>query len=120
MDLSDFPSRAEGDPTELSTPPQKSFPEYEGFQILDELPRGGQALVYKAIHKATKTKVALKVLAPGYLASAKARRRFEREVDIISGLKHPYIVSIRDSGITAGHYYFAMEYTAQPSATTKY
>lgn len=94
----------------LSRARLESAPEFEGYQIVDELPQGGQAMVYKAIHKATKTKVALKVLAPGLLLSAKARYRFEREVDLISALEHPYIVSIRDSGIAEGQYYFAMEY----------
>jgi len=110
MDFSEFSKPDRQGTTKSSTPSKRSFPEYEGYQIVEELPRGGQAFVYKAIHKATKTKVALKVLAPGSLASAKARRRFEREVDLISGLKHPYIVSIRDSGIAEGQYYFAMEY----------
>jgi len=109
-DFSESPIDDGEDVTKSSAAPQRSFPEFEGYQIVDELPRGGQAFVYKAIHKATKTKVALKVLTPGSLASAKARLRFEREVDFISGLKHPYIVSIRDSGISEGHYYFAMEY----------
>jgi serine/threonine protein kinase len=110
MDFSKSSSSNNKDITETPTPPKRTFPEFEGYQIIEELPRGGQAFVYKAIHKATKAKVALKVLAPGSAASAKARWRFEREVDLISGLKHPYIVSIRDSGIAKGNYYFAMEY----------
>jgi serine/threonine protein kinase len=80
------------------------------YQIIQELPRGGQAQVYKAIHKPTNTKVAVKVLAPGSLISPKARHRFEREVELISSLDHPYIVRVRDSGISKGQYYFAMEY----------
>lgn len=110
MDFSQSSSTNKKDTNNTSTPPKRSFPEFEGYQIIEELPRGGQAFVYKAIHKATKAKVALKVLAPISVASAKARLRFEREVDLISGLKHPYIVSIRDSGIAKGQYYFAMEY----------
>ena len=110
MDFSESPASDKQDVTKSLIPRERSFPEYEGYQIIEELPRGGQAFVYKALHKATKAKVALKVLAPGSLASAKARRRFEREVDLISGLKHPYIVSIRDSGIAKGNYHFAMEY----------
>ena len=110
MDFSESPAPDKQGTTKSTTPGKRSFPEYEGYQIIEELPRGGQAFVYKAIHKATKAKVALKVLAPGSLASAKARRRFEREVDLISGLKHPYIVSVRDSGISKDQYYFAMEY----------
>jgi serine/threonine protein kinase len=48
------------------------------------------------------------------LVSTRARRLFEREVDLISGLDHPYIVSIRDSGIAEGQYYFAMDYIHGP------
>jgi hypothetical protein len=77
---------------------------FQGYQIIKELPRGGQAIVYEAIHKATKMKVALKVLLPGLLASAKARRYFEQEVALAARLKHPNIVSIRDSGIAQGQY----------------
>jgi len=83
---------------------------FEGYHIIEELPRGGQAVVYKAIHKATKMKVALKVLLPGLLGSAKARRYFEQEVELAARLGHPNIVTIRDSGIAQGQYYFAMEY----------
>ncbi|UCG57541.1 MAG: protein kinase [Phycisphaerales bacterium] len=83
---------------------------FEGYQILEELPRGGQAVVYKAVHKATKMKVALKVLLPGLSASAKARRYFRQEVELAASLNHPNIVAIRDSGIAQGQYYFSMEY----------
>ena len=95
--------------------PSEAWPQFEGYRIVQELPRGGQALVYKAIHISTKTKVALKVLLPGMVISAKARRRFQQEVDLATSLKHPYIVRIRDSGIAQGQYYFAMEYiSGQP------
>ena len=105
------PDGQQADQATREAPPRREpAPEFEGYQILEELPRGGQALVFKALHKATKSKVALKVLPPGQLASAKARRLFEREVDLISGLEHPNIVHIRDSGIAGGQYYFSMEY----------
>ncbi len=83
---------------------------FENYQILEELPRGGQAALYKAIHKPTKQKVALKVLLPTQVGSAHARRYFEREVDLAAGLDHPNIVRILDSGVSRGQYYFAMEY----------
>jgi len=83
---------------------------FENYEILEELPRGGQAVVYKANHIPTKTKVAIKVLLPSLLASARARYYFEREVELIARLDHPSIVKIRDSGIIRGQYYFVMEY----------
>ncbi|MHC4324420.1 MAG: protein kinase domain-containing protein [Planctomycetota bacterium] len=82
----------------------------EGYEIVEEMPRGGQAAVYKAIHTATKTNVAIKVLLPTLLASARARYYFEREAELIASLDHPNIVSIRDSGIIHHQYYFVMQY----------
>jgi serine/threonine protein kinase len=104
----DFPtlSRASKDLVEQSCP----ISSFAGYQIVEELPRGGQAIVYKAIHLATQTHVALKVLPAGLLASPTARHNFEREAQLIATLNHPNIVAIRDSGIIHGQYYFAMEY----------
>ena len=81
-----------------------------GYEVLEELPRGGQAAVYKAVHTATKTKVAIKVLLPTLLASARARHYFEREAELIASLDHPNIIAIRDSGIIHQQYYFVMQY----------
>ena len=83
---------------------------FEGYQLLEELPQGGQAVVYKAVHKATKAKVALKVLLPSLIGSAKARQYFKQEVELAASLNHPNIVAIRDSGISQGQYYFSMNY----------
>ena len=124
----DNPGRGERDSDAQHASPTKSMPNasdvthvrepnghapqstYEGYHILEELPLGGQAIVYKAVHKATKMKVALKVLPPGLAISAKARRHFELEVELAASLNHPNIVAIRDSGIAKGQYYFSMEY----------
>ena len=89
---------------------QALSPLFNDYQILEELPRGGQAIVYKAVHKATKKKVALKVLLPALTRSAKACKHFEREVDLVASLNHPNIVTILDSGVSRGQYYFTMEY----------
>jgi serine/threonine protein kinase len=83
---------------------------FEDYEILEQLPPGGQALVYKAMQKATKRVVALKVLLQGPQISLPAQYRFEREVDLASSLQHPNIVTIYDSGIAKGQYYFAMQY----------
>ncbi len=83
---------------------------FEGYQLLEELPQGGQAVVYKAVHKATKAKVALKVLLPSLTGSAKARQYFRQEVELAASLNHPNIVAIRDSGVSQGQYYFSMNY----------
>ncbi len=86
------------------------IPGFENYEILQELPQGGQAIVYKAVHKPTKTHVAIKILLPTLLGSTRARYYFEREAELIASLDHPNIVRIRDSGIIHGQYFFVMEY----------
>jgi hypothetical protein len=110
----DLPTRAIP-PEEISEVEKPDFAKslesmIEGYEIVEEMPRGGQAAVYKAIHTATKTNVAIKVLLPTLLASARARYYFEREAELIASLDHPNIVSIRDSGIIHHQYYFVMQF----------
>jgi predicted Ser/Thr protein kinase len=81
-----------------------------GYKLLRELHRGGQGVVYQAVQQATKRKVALKVLLEGPFASPQSQRRFEREVELLGSLRHPYIVPVYDSGICQGRFYYAMEY----------
>ncbi|MHC4674928.1 MAG: serine/threonine-protein kinase [Planctomycetota bacterium] len=88
----------------------KLFSAIEGYELLEHLPAGGQAVVYKAYQKATKRIVAVKVLLQELHASERAQFRFEREVDLAASLRHPNIVTIYDSGIAHGQYYYAMEY----------
>lgn len=83
----------------------------EGYDIVRELHRGGQGVVYQAIEKATKRKVAIKVLIEGPYASKTARKRFEREIELVAQLKHPNIISIFHSGETPeGMRYCVMDY----------
>lgn len=87
-------------------------PEIEGYEVRRCIGVGGQAAVYKALQKSAKRDVAIKILLPGPYASEKEKRRFEREIDILGGLKHPHIVTLYDSGLTRGRNpqrYFAME-----------
>ncbi|MCD6393109.1 MAG: serine/threonine protein kinase [Planctomycetes bacterium] len=102
-DASVFQTRGDDTATSLETMT-------DGYKILGVLPRGGQAVVYKAIQKATKRTVAVKVLLQGEHASKRARYRFEQEIELVARLKHPNIVTIFDSGITEEQYYYAMEF----------
>ncbi len=82
-----------------------------GYALVRELGRGGQGVVFEAIQQSTRRKVAVKLLHEWFLHSDHARRRFEREIDLIVRLKHPGIISVFDSGKTpAGQPYFVMEY----------
>ncbi|MBI5865223.1 MAG: serine/threonine protein kinase [Planctomycetes bacterium] len=92
---------------------QSAAPAIPGFELLEEISRGGQGVVYRARQSATKRLAAVKMLLGGDLASPRQRARFEREIEIAARLRHPNIVSIFESGATAGGYpYVAMEFLA--------
>jgi serine/threonine protein kinase/tetratricopeptide (TPR) repeat protein len=74
-----------------------------------ELGRGGMATVYLAHDLRHDRPVALKVLHPD-LAHALGPERFLREIKLAARLQHPHILSVHDSGETAGHLWFTMPY----------
>lgn len=90
-------------------------PRIAGFDDVREYRRGGQGVVYSAIQRSTRRRVAIKVVLDGAFASASGRRRFEREVDLVAGMQHPNIVRVFDSGVTDdGRLYLVMEFIEGP------
>lgn len=86
-------------------------PSIPGYDEIREHARGGQGVVYVATQRSTRRRVAIKVLLHGDLASGAARRRFEREIELVARLRHPNVVSVYDSGVTAdGRAFLVMEY----------
>jgi len=74
-----------------------------------ELGRGGMATVYLARDVKHKRPIALKVLHP-QLAASLGPERFEREIEIAARLQHPHILTVHDSGETAGQLWFTMPF----------
>lgn len=86
-------------------------PTIPGYEALAEVRRGGQGVVYRATQAGTKRAVAIKLMHASAASAGEARRRFEREVDLVAALRHPQIVSVYDSGIASdGRPYLVMEY----------
>ena len=82
-----------------------------GYELVEEIQRGGQAAVFLAIQKSTGRRVALKLIFGGPYASELERNRMEQEVRILAALDHPNIVSVIDRGTTAdGSPYFVLNY----------
>ena len=86
-----------------------SIPQIKGYEILGKLGEAGQGQIWRALQVSTSREVALKVPRIGFISSEKALARFEREVELAAGLKHPNIAQIHDSGIHQGIYYYAMD-----------
>jgi serine/threonine protein kinase len=76
------------------------------------LGQGGMGIVLE-VRKGHHMRAAMKVLHPGVAQSATFERRFAGEVDVLSRLRHPNIVEVRDCGVLAnGHPFFVMELLA--------
>ncbi|MDG2201530.1 MAG: serine/threonine-protein kinase [Phycisphaerales bacterium] len=83
----------------------------DGYEIIRELDRGGQGVVYLARQIRTKREVALKMILQTAFTTERQKQRFEREVELVASIKHPNIVTVFDSGVTPdGRLFTAMEY----------
>ncbi len=80
------------------------------YEILEEIGRGGMAVVFKAIQKNLNRPVALKVLPQAFTHDREFLERFHREARSAAQLNHPNIVTIHDEGVENGVHYIAMEY----------
>jgi len=80
------------------------------YQIVEELGRGGMAVVYKAYQPSLNRYVALKVLPPHFTFDTTFVQRFLHEARTAGGLNHPSIITIHDVGEADGTYYIAMRF----------
>lgn len=87
----------------------RNRPAIPGYEILDELGRGGAALVYRARQLAVNRLVALKINRVSASFGAPDWIRFRREVESIASLRHPHIVQLYDVGEHDGYPYFSLE-----------
>lgn len=81
-----------------------------GYEIEEEIDRGGMGVVYKARQPGVKRTVAIKVLRSGGMAGEEELVRFESEAELLGRLDHPNIVPVYDVGESEGQPYFAMKY----------
>ena len=90
---------------EQNTPP----PVFGDYELLGELGRGGQGVVYRARHRGLGRLVALKTIPPAHLAGAHSRERFRLEASTASRLDHPNIVPIYEVGERDGFCFYSMK-----------
>jgi serine/threonine protein kinase/Tol biopolymer transport system component len=84
--------------------------QFGGYEILEEIGRGGMAVVYKARQVSMDRLVAVKVLPRQFVHDQTFRARFEREVSIVAKLEHRAIVPVHDYGEQDELPYIVMRY----------
>lgn len=96
--------------------PDQKLPRIPGFELLEEIGRGGMGVVYRARDLALDHIVAIKTLTRS-AGEDVSRIRFDREAKTLARLRHPGIVPVLAAGIGEDGPYFVMEHV--PGGTLK-
>jgi serine/threonine protein kinase len=90
--------------------------ELGSYRLVERLGQGGMGEVWRANHRLLARPAAIKLIRPSLTADGhigaleEARRRFEREAQVIASLRSPHTVNLFDFGVSAdGAFYYVME-----------
>lgn len=81
------------------------------YEVLHELGRGGFGVVFRARQSGLDEDVAVKILLPHVVTREDVNKRFQREILLAKGLRHPNTIRLLDVGETkVGLPFYVMEY----------
>ena len=80
------------------------------YLILEQIGKGGMAIVYRARDTMLERSVAVKVLRENYSRDPAFLDRFRQEAKAAANLSHPNIVTVHDFGLDNGQLFIVMEY----------
>jgi len=80
------------------------------LEVIELLGQGGMGVVYKGRQPLLDRLVAIKVVRPDFQTDDDFQKRFLREARTLAKLRHPYIVTVYDVGMSDQLYYLVMEF----------
>jgi tetratricopeptide (TPR) repeat protein len=80
------------------------------YEVVEQLGKGGMAIVYKAHQPSLDRFVAIKMLPSHLMQDEDFLTRFDREARTVARLRHPNILAVYDYGEQQGHIYLVMDY----------
>lgn len=86
-----------------------------GYEVEEELGRGGMGVVYRVRQQSTGRRLALKMILCGRGATFQELARFRIEAEAMACLNHPNIIKIRDVGVAAGCPFFVLDWAERGS-----
>jgi serine/threonine-protein kinase len=107
LDSAGLPTRAE--------PSHRAQTDFAGYELLEQIGRGGMGVVFRARQRQPDRVVAVKMIRAGKFASPADVQRFRAEAAAAARLDHDGIVPIYEVGQCDGEHFFSMKLIDGPS-----